>query len=136
MATRAMKSKIMNCNAIALSEQLSSSQKSQGSVDYLYVLLLVVLRLCLLPLNHLLLVLVLLLRLSAARSVLCRVRAEHEPGGDAVAERGEVAVLRRYELCHVHSGGRDLFVRGRQDGHRLRLHLHVMVSSSKKKNVA
>ena len=58
---------------------------------YLNVVLLLVLRR--LPLNHLLLVLVLLLSLPAARAVLpARVRAEHEPGGDSVPE-GQVAVL-------------------------------------------
>ena len=93
------------------------------------MLLLLVLRL---PLNHLLLMLVLLLHLPAVGTVLRRIRAEHEPGGKAVPERRQVAVLRRYELCHVDPGGGDLFVRGRQDGHRLSLHLHVVVSSWKK----
>ena len=60
------------------------------------MLLLLVLRLRLLPLNRLLLVLVLLLRLPTAGSVLCRVRAEHEARADAVAERGEVARTRSH----------------------------------------
>ena len=96
------------------------------------MLLLLELRLCLLPLNHLLLVLVLLLRLPTAGAsggpVLPRVRAEHELRGDAVAERGEVAVLRRDELGHIDPGGWDLLVRGRKDGHGLCLHFDVVVS--------
>ena len=98
---------------------------------YLNVLLLLVLRLSLLPLDHLLLVLVLLLRLpatAAAGPVLRRVRAEHELRGDAVAERGEVAVLRRDELGHIDPGGWDLLVCSRKDGHGLCLHLDVVVS--------